>query len=159
MPDRLDPAASGIGLQQARHDGPQRHGVDGLVQEMMAGRLGLAQTLRRHVAADQEGRDRTAERVAKLGDGVDARAAILQVKIGNDQVRRGAVEFRQRLGDGLGGDHAAAPVPQQPARSFERQRIVIDDHDELAAQRVGRCSTGSGAYRRTSTRRHLRHQD
>ena len=100
-----------------------------------------------------------AERLAKFGDGVDAGAAVLQMKIGNDQVRHAPIEFRQRLGIGLGGDDAATPAPEQPARSFQRQHVVIDDHDELAAQRVGRCSSRSGTYRGASTRRHLRYQD
>ena len=83
-----------------------------------------------------------AERVAKLGDGVDAGSPILQVEIGDDQVRRGSVELRQRLAIGLGGDDAAAPAPEQAAHPFQRQRVVVDHHDELAAQPVGRCGAG-----------------
>ena len=44
--------------------------------------------------------NRATDAFAQAGDGVDAGAPLLQVKIGDDQVRRGAVELREDLAVG-----------------------------------------------------------
>ena len=117
-------------LEQTRHDGPERHGVDGLVQEVVSGGPALAQALLGDVAADEEGRDLAAERGSQRADGVDPGAPVLQMIVGDDEVRRLPGELGQGLALRAGGDHQAPPASQEAARPLQGQFVVVDDDDE-----------------------------
>ncbi len=150
----------GIRPAEPGHHGAQRHGVHRLVQQVMAARLCLSQPLRRDVAADEKCRDRSVERR-------DAAAVMASMPVRpsfrrkSEMIRFGAcaVEAGKRLVIGLGGHDAAAPALEQPAGAIQHQRVVVDHHDELAAQRVGRPSSAqSGRLARVfDARPHHRH--
>ena len=56
------------------------------MQQVIAARAGVAQPLRRRIAADQESADWYAERVAHALDGRYAGLAVRQAIIGDDQI-------------------------------------------------------------------------
>ncbi len=62
-----------------------------------------------------------------------------QTVVGDDQIGQLVVidEARQGLAFRFGGDDEASPPPQQSTHGVERERVVFDHDDELAARRIG----------------------
>jgi hypothetical protein len=56
------------------------------MEELIASLANVVESLRRDVAADEEGRNVRLKHVAQLSDGIDAGATISQAKVGNDQI-------------------------------------------------------------------------
>src|SRR5438067_786487 len=72
--------------QNLNENGPQRHGRDWLVQQLQTAGARLAQRFGIGIAADEEGRDLSAECAAQPLNDLDPGFAVRQTKIGNDQI-------------------------------------------------------------------------
>src|SRR5581483_2962427 len=100
----------------------------------MAGSLRLFAPLGRNVPAYEEGGDLDAELGPQSRYGLHAGLALLEVAVGDDKVRPSAADAVEHLPRRLGGQHAAAPLLQQPAHRVQHQHVVVDHHNRFAAQ-------------------------
>src|SRR5262245_10231981 len=110
-----------------------------LVEQVVTARAGLTEAFRGGVAAHEEGRDRSAERVTQVLNGFEAGSPLRQLVVGKDQIGPAIVtaEARQRCAIRFSCYHPASPTLQQPAHAIEDKLIVVDDDDELAPRWIG----------------------